>query len=179
MMRISWGIGLMLAMTFASPAAVIDFEDLTGQAFLPADYAGLTWTSGWEYYDWSQPPYNPSSGVVRVYNNGGLPPVGFSFSSPVVFTGAYFSGEYAAQYELWLNGNLVATSPLISISAIHTFLASGYGGLVDEVRLTGITQGQFVMDDVTYSGSAIPEPATLTFIALGMAGLFALRRRSA
>ena len=172
-------ICLLAGLAFVAPAAVISFEDLSGQAALPSNYAGLTWTSGWDYYDWAQPPYNPSSGVVRVYNNGGTPPPGFSFPAPVVFDGAYFAGNSNAQYQLYLSGGLVATSGLIGLSSTPAFLASGYAGLIDEVRLNVIQQGQFVMDDVTYNGAngQIPEPATIGLFGAGLVGLLLLRRR--
>lgn len=141
---------IMFVLLFASSAnaTVLNFEDLSGQAPVPSNYAGLTWSAGWTYYSFSQPPYNPSSGIVRVYNYNANPSI--RFPSVVKFDGAYFAGYFSAQFLLYNNGNLVHTSNAIALSATPTFLSSGYTGLVDEVRINA-TGGFFVMDDFTYS----------------------------
>ena len=170
---------LALLTACSAGATVLTFEDLSGQGMLPSNYGGLTWSDGWEYYDWSQFPYTPSSGSVRVYNNGGSAPPRFSFAAPVVFNGAYFAGYDTAAFEMYLSGSLMATSSTASLGAtgVPVWLASGYGGPVDEVRLV-VTQGFFVMDDVTFNGgSAVPEPATYAMIGLGLAGVAVARRR--
>lgn len=177
-MRKVLGCALLLcAFSFTAPAAVLTFEDLTGSNLLPSNYGGLTWSDQWSYYDSVQPPYTPASGVERVYNNNGTPPPRFSFAAPTVFNGASFSGNITAQFELYLSGNLVATSGSINLSSTPTFLASGYSGMVDEVRLL-VSQGSFVMDDVTFDEkSAVPEPTTIGLVGLGLAGLLARRLR--
>ena len=48
-------------------ATVIDFDDLVGSGGVPPGYAGFASWGGWNYYDSSQPPYNPHSGLTRVY----------------------------------------------------------------------------------------------------------------
>lgn len=167
---------LLCVFSLVAPAAVLTFEDLTGGDLLPSNYGGLTWSNQWSYYDFPQDPYTPSSGVERVYNNDGTPPPSFSFASPVTFNGAYFSGSSNAQYDMYLGGILVASSASIALSNVPTFLASGYSGPVDEVRLS-VQQGSFVMDDVTFNASAVPEPTSIGLVGLGLAGLLVRRFR--
>ena len=51
-----------------------------------------------------------------------------------------------------------------------------YNGLLDEVRVTGVTQGEAFPDPMSlYLNSFVPEPLTLGLVAVG--GLFAIKRR--
>jgi hypothetical protein len=115
---------------------------------------------------------------MRLYNNSSNNTDWFKFFSDVVFDGAYFAGDNNAQFELFNDGALVATSSSLALSSIPVFLSSGYSGPIDEVRLN-VTNGQFVMDDVTYNASNIPEPAALALMGIGLAGLSLSRRRKA
>lgn len=168
-------IAAALLAASAAHAVVIDFEDLSGQGSLPANYAGLTWGSGWAHYGWAQDPFNPSSPVQRLYNNQSDDSDWFKFSGDVVFDGAYFAGFNTAQFELYNDGILVFTSGTIGLSNTPTFLNSGYAGLIDEVRLN-VANGSFVMDDVTYNET--PEPAALLLAGVALAGLGYSRRRA-
>lgn len=168
------GASVALA-TAASASIIIDFDDLVGQGPVPPGYGGVSDWGGWWYYDWAQPPYNPNSPPVRVYNvTDGM----FTFADDVIFEGAYFAGYGVADgyqpisFNLYLGGNLVHTSGSLDLMSdgVPRWLASGYGGLIDTVKVNG-TYGFFVMDDVTY----IPAPGTLAL--LGLAGLGLRRRR--
>lgn len=165
---------LLCAFSLTAPAAVVTFEDLSGSGAVPVNYGGVLWDGFWNYYDSPQSPYTPASGVERVYN---YETAQFAFAAPVVFNGAYFAGQDNLQYNLYLSGNLVASSSSIALSATPTFLASGYSGLIDEVRVVA-TPGYFVMDDVTYNAkTAVPEPTTLGLVGIGLAGLLRASRR--
>jgi len=165
-------------------ATVITFDDLVGSGSL-ASYAGLTWTNT-SYYDTVQSPYTPHSGTQRVYNTDRVSPIVFQFGGDVYFDGAWFSGfNPDVSFELYNNGSLVSTSGSVSTSDTPAFLASGYGGLVDEVRVIASDYLQngfhdyYTMDDVTYH--AVPEPAFYqlgALLALGGLGALRLRKRA-
>jgi hypothetical protein len=185
-------LSCMFALSSPARADVITFEDLSGDGQLADGYHGITWNSQWAYYSDPQSPYNPHSGSERVYNlepNGTRPrDASFSFGAPVVFDGAWFAGFSftSVSFQLYLGGNLVATSGSINPTDTPAFLASGYNGLVDTVTVDDNDPNQvydfYVMDDVTFHGGvATPEPASLTLLGLGALGMvgYRLRRRQA
>ncbi|HVS37566.1 MAG TPA: PEP-CTERM sorting domain-containing protein [Gemmataceae bacterium] len=183
----------LLAAAGRSAAGVIDvnFDNLSGQAQVPNGYGGVNWSGHWDYYGFSQPPFNPQSGPNRIYTDYGSPVASgpgentFTFPNPAVFLGAYFSGYSFAdlKFNLYYQNALVFTSADLKPSAAPTFLASGYSGLVDKVGVWSQTNDYYVMDDVTYEPAlraGAPEPASLALVgvgALGMAGWVWRRRR--
>ena len=108
---------------------------------------------------------------------GGSASVPFYFPSLVRFDGAYFAGlDFStATFQLYNSGSLVATSGTLIPSSTPTFLASGYTGLVDEVRV--VSDAFRVMDNVTYNTDieTVPEPSTI--LGLGLLGLGAFCNR--
>lgn len=143
----------LLGVGFMAGGDVINFDDLVGQALVPPGYGGVTNWYDWYYYDWSQPPYNPSSEPCRVYSYSTGK---FDFGSAVKLDGAFFNGHgsgdgFAPLYmELYSSGSLVHTTDIIALngSGVGIWLDSGYSGTIDSVRVVG-SMGYFIMDDVT------------------------------
>jgi hypothetical protein len=172
---------------------VVTFDDLSGSGVVPDGYGGIKWMGHWDYYGDPQDPYTPHSAPNRIYTDYNQPVafghlgVGentFAFLTPETFLGAWVSGAGAdgidvqVGFNLYYQGNLVHSTPLMVPTDVPAFLASGYNGLVDTVGVYSTNHDYFVLDDITYSTAKAPEPASLTLCALG-AGLTGLawRRR--
>lgn len=176
----------------AASATVVNFDDLPGADVVANGYGGVTWGGNWDYYSDPTAPYAAHSGATVIYSDYNLgaglaaDDTTFYFAAPAIFEGAFFAGYGAADgaapitFGLYKGGVLVHTSDSLDASGTPQFLASGYGGLVDEVRVNG-PRDFFVMDDVTYQAGSVPEPATwvLTIAGLGLAGAALRRRRCA
>lgn len=199
-------VGLLITATSrnASAATVLTFEDqpdIFNRVDFPTSYQGVTWTTGhWTHYaPYEVNGYDPDgvnaiaannwSGGASQYNSFTFPDqifVGASFSAPHLLTTEYASRIF---FELFNDGTLVHTSADLSSGAL-TFLASGYAGAVDEVRVWTVANGgiigslmtpggsAWIMDNVTFDeiDSPVPEPATFALLSIGLAA-FVLRPR--
>ena len=190
-------VSICVFLLFAGPtgtasAALItlDFEDLSSSGSLPEHYAGLSWDSHWNYYGFYQPPYNPSSGIMRIYshNYGGW----IDFGEEVTFYGSWVATTDAISYDEYAQE--VYWQGFRDEVLMYTS-ESLYGGDcgwinvswedVDMVRFVSTSFNHFILDDISYDpdpGSApdpspVAEPATLMLIGTGLLGLAGTRKR--
>jgi PEP-CTERM motif len=189
MRRVFCVFSLAILAVLAAPAlikadtVVVNFDDLVGQAAVPDGYGGINWGGVWTYYGFNQPPYTPDSTPNRIYApyTGAPSQTTFSFLTPQVFDGAFFSGNSGSlvYFNLYDSvGNLLWTSATLDPSSTPTFLTSGFGGLVSEVGVNSVSNQSWVMDDVTYETSAVstPEPASLVLLGAGLLGFVGFKR---
>lgn len=193
-MRFAFLTLLVLCLAFPASAAtvVVNFDDLPTASgcpcpAVPAGYGGVNWDTNFGVWMGSG-NYAPHSSPNVLLGNRlatGTATLIMTFvTPPVEFLGAWFSGNpstsVTATFDLYLGGVHQATSLTLALSGTPIWLASGYSGPVDEVRLTSY-RAYFVMDDFTYDNSSagqVPEPDTFALLGAGLGAVALLRRRS-
>lgn len=168
---------LALCVPFAS-ATVLTFDDILGPddfgATVPTNYGGLDWSAaGWTVFAGEFFPFTAYSGDSRVttgYESSDSASI-IRFLTPTVFEGAWFAGydDVTVKFELYLGGELVGSSSILTLSDMPAFLAGGSSTAIDAVVVTSSAQANYVMDDFTFADAAVvPEPATLALVLFGL-----------
>lgn len=186
----NWVVALLLLLTSASlaQADVITFEDRSDGEGVTNQYLGVVFSnatairSGISLNEISFPPH---SGTAVVFDDGGS--MSLTFLNPVSGFGAHFT--YTTQLTLVAfdsSNNPIAT--MMSSFSNNTadggdlgsspneFLLFSMSG-ISRITITGLPTGSsFVMDDPTFT-TAVPEPATLVLMALGLPAIARWRKR--
>ena len=180
-------IALLLLFSFPANATIVDFD-----AFAPQDtvlnvisYQGLDFTrfgSNGFMLDWDNTSTNPSPNsngtpaliflgfggpsedFVRITKTGG----GIFDLNSLDMTISWYDTN--ASEQIFINGN-----PITLFQGIQTYNLNLTG--VTQVDVTGFPDGYWLMDNVVYDATAVPEPGTLTLMGMGMAGVALIRRR--
>ncbi|HSW31768.1 MAG TPA: hypothetical protein VLH75_19955 [Longimicrobiales bacterium] len=147
---------------------VLDFEDLPGGQFpmYPYNpYHGVSFSgSGYcpAVYVWDYTPYgSPVSGTHFLFNGCGYDNESMTLTTPQAFKGAWVANPHyqnpSFQFDLYLAGNLVASSSSVALQPTMQWVPSGHNGPVDQVVLRIPNGYWWVMDDVTFGP---PNPTT-------------------
>jgi hypothetical protein len=176
-------------------AVVLNFDDLSHDTVLTAtQYGGLDWeignlgVGGVNGYWLALISRNyPQSTPGNLINAGGCTSIGITFPSPAGLSGAYVAvqGDGAL---IWTTGlrvhgynagqEVVATDWFTTISTTPTWFDMSALTNVDRILFESVpvyeNTGYYGLDDLTFT--YIPEPASLSLLALG--GLVLWRRRN-
>jgi PEP-CTERM motif len=176
---------------FASDANIITFE--TGSTVLPI-VPGVSFLNTSS----SQSPwYDSSSNFTGFFGSQGWSNIigttysdlGVTFAAPVQAIGGYvgripnFANQHPPSVVVELFDSSLASLGTASITLPPAFNSPVFFGftadsLIASFRMTGKNLGFFGVDNFTYGSlRPVPEPATLTLLALGAVGLLAIRRR--
>ncbi|MCU6496977.1 PEP-CTERM sorting domain-containing protein [Rugamonas sp. A1-17] len=181
--------GLLLAAQ--SHAAVVTFDNLDAGGKLSSigkynPYADLVWGSNWFLGDTSVGGYgNGAHSGKEFLNNGfGVNNLGVSSAKAFDFSGAWFAvpginGTKATWIDITAYdaaNHVIGTTGQIAINGTYSWVAANFAG-VSRLNITR-DKGFFVMDDFTLA-AAVPEPTSLSMMALGLAAIGIARRRRA
>lgn len=175
----------MLSNPVQAAQVVVGFEDLTADWELVDGYGGI---SGWGSGPSGVGSFGQlSTGHSQAIGNNLVHAAGGSLffdAGPVVFEGLYInywvSNGIVSPFSLLYQGNVVHSVLIDSDSQPFDslyWLASGYAGLVDEIRFNYASSDGFIIDNLTYSTTPVPEPEQALLFVAGLATLWGASRR--
>jgi hypothetical protein len=171
----------ILAARFAAGGSItLDFEGFPDGTILTTQYSGLTFTNaivltaGISLNEFEFPPH---SGVSVASDNNG--PITIDFGSPITS----FSGYFTYVERLTLAGFDAADTEVASAASVYSsndalfgdpgsspneLIQISYAAGMSSVTITGDPNGgSFVMDDITSTAAAVPEPGSLASLIAG------------
>jgi hypothetical protein len=193
MRPVNWVVALLLLLCTATLAQAdsITFEARGDGESVTNQYLGVVFSNatairaGISLNEFSFPPH---SGAAVVFDDGGS--MSLTFLNPVSEFGAYFT--YTTQLTLvaydssntsiatmmssFSNNTADGGDPGSTANEFILFTVSG----ISRITITGLPTGSsFVMDDATFKNgsTAVPEPATLVLMALGLPAIARWRKR--
>lgn len=185
-----WLVLFTLMVVPVQADTVLNFEQFTDGTRLTNQVPGLTFTNttvltaGISLNELEFPPH---SGTNVATDDGG--PITIAFAAPVSSFSGYFTYTVPLTLEAFDGNNRLIAS---AVSRFTTNLAlSGSPGSspneflqllstapIVSVLITGNPQGgSFVVDDISFGSTSVPEPASCVLLFLGTAALVVFRSR--
>jgi len=181
--KIITGLAAILACAAAN-AAVIGFDDLSGDETLPigAGYAGFNWDNMGTVRADAYPGSGYEAGTVSFMNaaynrDGATASISTADGGAFQFAGAWFTSAWVDQeiaFEGWRGGQLVLSSGAFTLdTTTPRWIGLGWGG-IDTLVIYNSSGTQWAMDEFT-----VPEPGSLALVGAALGGMALGRRKQA